>query len=53
MEVEYLTDINKNLYGYNGEGWYFWNEVYTDCYGPYVTKQQAETELEKFLLSIE
>ena len=30
--------------GYNGPGWYFWDETQTQCYGPYKTALKAHEE---------
>ena len=36
---EEAEDLEQEV---NGAGWYFWNEVWADCYGPYDTEEEAE-----------
>jgi hypothetical protein len=49
--IEYLTNgdfENAVERGYKGVGWYFWDEVEQDCYGPYLTYDQALVALDKY-----
>lgn len=45
--IEYYDDVIKNTWlewqeaGYDGPGWYFWDEVQMYCYGPYKTADDA------------
>jgi hypothetical protein len=32
--------------------WYFWNEVWSDKYGPYKSKEEATSECSKYLHSL-
>ena len=36
---------------WKGEGWYFWNEVWIDLYGPFETEEEARAELEKYCIA--
>jgi hypothetical protein len=29
-------------------GWYFWNETWSDCYGPYVTEEECRHKLAEY-----
>ena len=42
---EEAEDLEQEV---NGAGWYFWNEVWADCYGPYDTEEEAEEELTEY-----
>lgn len=46
--VVYLThqDLNNDLLlaGYCGRGWYFWDEVGANCYGPFESQDDAARE---------
>jgi hypothetical protein len=46
--VEYIDKNPREDYdcGWDGPGWYFWNEIWIDIYGPYNTKKEAK---EKFI----
>jgi hypothetical protein len=49
--IEYLYfPNNKDLEsrGYSGKGYYFWDEAEQDCYGPYLTYDQALVALDKY-----
>ena len=35
--------------GWSGPGWYFWDEIWTSCYGPYDTELEARIELAKYV----
>lgn len=37
---------DAELVGWEGPGWYFWDETEAYCYGPYRTKQEAEVREE-------
>jgi len=34
--------------GFDGPGWYFWDETESQCYGPYETKELAELKLQEY-----
>lgn len=34
--------------GYTKEGYYFWDEIWISCYGPYDTELAARDELKKY-----
>lgn len=34
-------------------GWYFWDEIWTQCYGPFISEKEAKTELAKYLFTID
>lgn len=44
IRVEYLfANYDRNFdYGFNGAGWYFWDETEAYCYGPYESAEIAE-----------
>tara|TARA_R110002020_G_scaffold32681_2_gene100244 strand:- start:4304 stop:4564 length:261 start_codon:yes stop_codon:yes gene_type:complete len=44
--VEYA---NKDI---RESGWYFWDEVWLDSYGPYNTEQEAREALERYFEAI-
>ena len=45
--IDYLTlksfdnENDAKLSYWNGEGWYFWDETESICYGPYDTEELA------------
>ncbi len=51
-EIDFLDygDVN---YGFNGPGWYFWDEIYWECYGPYETLDQAIANLNLYAEELE
>jgi len=50
--IEYLTSgyfDNAVERGYNGVGWYFWDEADGQyCYGPYDTKETAQQKMKDY-----
>jgi hypothetical protein len=42
-----LSDLR--LAGYTTEGWYFWDETWTNLCGPYKTKKEASEKLDKYV----
>jgi hypothetical protein len=40
--VEYVITEHRE------EGWYFWDEIWLDSYGPYNTEKEAREELRKY-----
>lgn len=38
--------------GWNGEGWYFWDEAGVYCYGPYHTVQIAQEKLNEYTIEL-
>ena len=39
--------------GWNGPGWYFWDETEAYCHGPWKSAKEAEKELKKYALSLD
>ena len=37
----------------NFEGWWFWNEVWVDRYGPFETEEECRLELEKYCKALD
>lgn len=35
--------------GYAGPGWYFWDETWSGCYGPYATEAEAREKLRQYV----
>ena len=35
--------------GFDGEGWYFWDERQYICYGPFKDEESAQKELDKYI----
>lgn len=49
--IEYLDGISFNdvARGYQGPGWYFWDECDGQyCYGPYHTKEIAAQKMKEY-----
>ena len=48
--VEYITSNPYENYdcGWDGEGWYFWNEIWMDITGPYDTEEEAKEKLKEY-----
>ena len=44
----YTREEAEDLRDANGAGWYFWDEIWLDCYGPYDTEEEAKEELRKY-----
>jgi len=42
----------EGVVGYNGLGWYFWDETETTIIGPFNNSEEAETGLQKYAESI-
>ena len=34
--------------GYDGPGWYFWDETWTSCNGPYRSEEEAQQKLKHY-----
>lgn len=34
--------------GYDGSGWYFWDEVEAHCHGPFSTAEEARNAMEQY-----
>lgn len=45
--VEYLfyRSLKESPEGYTVPGWYFWNEIWCDVYGPFESATKAREEL--------
>lgn len=39
---------NAEFCGWTKPGWYFYDETWTQLYGPYLTKEIAETKLSQY-----
>lgn len=54
--VEYLPKwdniMDRDLAGWNGAGWYFWDETWTNINGPYNTEDLALEALVKYMKTI-
>ena len=48
MILYFENDENPKPDGYNGAGFYFWDETESCCYGPYKTYKEAEDALNKY-----
>jgi hypothetical protein len=49
--IEYLSTPSFDYAfqrGWNGIGWYFWDEVGQNCYGPYNTALEAEMAVDEY-----
>jgi len=44
---------NPNCIEQREDGWIFWNEVWSDFYGPYPTKEECMKKLELYLSHLE
>jgi len=43
------SDYDDGLdHGWLGPGWYFWNEIWIDLYGPYDTEADAREALKEY-----
>lgn len=51
-EIDFL-ECGLATYGFNGQGWYFWDEVYQQCNGPYETLDQAAANLSLYAEELE
>lgn len=45
--IEYLEKGSPN-YGWNGPGWYFWDESQAYCHGPYESGEVANNKLKEY-----
>ncbi len=45
--IEYLT-AGEALWGYEGPGWYFWDETWAYCHGPYASREEASVAVNKY-----
>ena len=36
----------EKIQGYEGPGWYFWDESWSHCHGPYESQEKAKGEFE-------
>lgn len=44
--------LDGELAGYDGPGWYFWDETQAYCHGPFGTKEDAESALTSYCESL-
>ena len=40
--VMYMNDEFTTSEGVHRPGWYFWDETWATCYGPYESEQEAD-----------
>lgn len=40
---------DAKLAGWTGPGWYFWDEIWCHCYGPYETEEVAIANVKVYL----
>ena len=54
-KVEWVGDFSPidETRGFKGKGWYFWDEVDLDCYGPYESHAESKAELLKYFKTLE
>jgi hypothetical protein len=51
--VELLkTFPDADVAGWDGPGWYFWDETEAHCHGPFGTKVEAEVAMKKYCLEL-
>jgi len=50
--IEYLF-IGNESQGWEGAGWYFWDETWCDCYGPYESAKKATEKLHEYMVANE
>lgn len=49
--VEYLEKSwgdDANIQGWKGPGWYFWDETWAFCHGPFGSESQASLALQAY-----
>lgn len=49
--IEYISkdwDLS-DFAGYSCPGWYFWDETWSNCYGPFNSKNEAKIHLEEYI----
>jgi hypothetical protein len=49
--IQYLCDYTitvGNSNGYTTPGWYFWDETFSNCIGPYDCKYDCEEALKEY-----
>jgi hypothetical protein len=53
-EIEYLPAAWEGCDqdGWNGPGWYFWDETWANCHGPYLTREEAVAAVIKYAESL-
>lgn len=42
---DFTSEQEAELAGFNGSGWYFWDETQAHCHGRFDTPQEAEEAL--------
>ena len=52
-EIERMDECGRKGAGITRAGWYFWNETWTDAYGPYSCRLEAEIALQKYCTHLE
>ena len=50
--IKYYPNLDnetpEEIQGYTKPGWYFWDETWGLCYGPYSSKSEASQRLSKY-----
>ena len=52
VEFLCLTDLFADRIGFDGPGWYHWDESWTHCHGPYRTGAEAARALRRYAESL-
>ena len=52
--VEYIEKTSSEFHnaefaGYTIPGWYFWDETWANCHGPFYSEQEANEKLEIYI----
>lgn len=55
--IQYISEWTGSLEdakaaGYKGPGWYFWDETWAYCHGPFTTQSYAEEALQHYCDSL-
>lgn len=45
--VQYVN-AGEGAWGFRGAGWYFWDETWSYCHGPYLTREEAARQLRRY-----
>lgn len=53
--VEYLDSPGEATWdwGYRGPGWYFWDETWAYCHGPYDTQEEAGRKVDEYAAALD
>lgn len=50
--IEYLN-VGEANWGWNGPGWYFWDESEAYCHGPYESQEAANNKLHEYYIFLD